>query len=88
MSEVQGSAAFAESLREAHETYRHLVEGIPAVLYIDANDEASTNIFTSPQIEGMLGFPVDRWRDDANLWIERVHQEDRERVLRAHRGRC
>ena len=57
MSDVAGSAVFAESLREAHETYRHLVEGIPAVLYIDANDEASTNIFTSPQVEAMLGFP-------------------------------
>ena len=84
MSDVAGSAAFAESLREAHETYRHLVEGIPAVLYIDANDEASTNIFTSPQVEAMLGFPVERWRD-ANLWADRIHEADRERVGRAHR---
>src|SRR4029453_17606621 len=32
-------------------TYRHLVEGIPAVLYVDANDDRSSNLYTSPQIE-------------------------------------
>jgi len=46
VSEVPVPPELADQLREAHETYRHLVEGIPAVLYIDANDEASTNIFT------------------------------------------
>lgn len=84
MSDLAGSAAFAEGLQEAHETYRHLVEGIPAVLYIDANDETPTNIYTSPQVEAMLGFPVDRWRDE-NLWAARIHEGDRERVERAHR---
>jgi len=56
VSDVAGSAALAENLREAHETYCHLVEGIPAVLYIDAN-----------------------------LWADRIHEADRERVERAHR---
>lgn len=48
MSEVPLPSVFAEQLREAHETHRHLVEGIPAVLYVDANDEGSTNISTRP----------------------------------------
>jgi len=77
-------AAFGDTLREAHETYRHLVEGIPAVLYVDANDERSTNIYTSPQVESLLGFTVERWRDDPDLWLDHVHEDDRERVLREH----
>ena len=79
MSEVPLPSVFAEQLREAHETYRHLVEGIPAVLCVDANDEGSTNIHTSPQIEPLLGFTVERWRDDPDLWIDRIHEDDRER---------
>jgi PAS domain S-box-containing protein len=84
VSEVPLSPGLAESLREAHETYRHLVEGIPAVLYVDANDERSTNIYTSPQIEPLLGFSVERWREEPDLWIDRMHEDDRERVLREH----
>lgn len=75
-----------DQLREAHETYRHLVEGIPAVLYLEANDDTSTNIYTSPQIEPLLGFTVERWRDEPDLMVERIHQDDRDRVVRAHRA--
>jgi hypothetical protein len=48
------------------------VEGIPAVLYVDANDDRSTSIYTSPQIERLLGFSVERWRDEPDLWIDRL----------------
>ena len=66
-------------------TYRHLVEGIPAVLYVDGNDDRSSNLYTSPQIEPLLGFSVEQWRDDPALWFERIHEDDRERVLEEHR---
>ena len=73
-----------ETLRQAHETYRHLVEGIPAVLYVDANDERSTKVYTSPQVEPLLGFTAERWRDDPDLWLDHVHEDDRERVVTEH----
>ncbi len=79
-------AGLVDQLREAHETYRHLVEGIPAVLYLDANDDTSTNIYTSPQIEPLLGFTLERWRDEPDLWVERIHEDDLDRVVRAHRA--
>jgi PAS domain S-box-containing protein len=78
-------ASFGDTLREAHETYRHLVEGIPAVLYVDANDERSTNIYTSPQVEPLFGFTVERGREDPDLWLDHIHEGDRERVLCEHR---
>jgi len=81
VSEVPLPQEIADQLREAHETYRHLVEGIPAVLYVDANDDHSSNIYTSPQIEPLLGFTVEQWRDDPALWVDRMHEDDRERVL-------
>ena len=85
MSTIPVSPEFMRSLREAHETYRHLVEGIPAILYIDANDDLSTNIYTSPQIEAILGFSAKEWGDDPNMWLARMHEDDRERVVRAHK---
>jgi PAS domain S-box-containing protein len=84
VSEVQVPPGLADQLREAHETFRHLVEGIPAVLYVDANDDGSTSIYTSPQIESLLGFSTGRWRDEPDLWIDRLHEDDRDRVLREH----
>ena len=85
MNTIPLSPDFMRGLREAESTYRHLVEGIPAILYIDAVDELSTNLYTSPQIERILGFSVAEWRDDPSLWIARMHQDDRERVLAEHR---
>lgn len=72
-------------LREAEATYRHLVEGTPGILYIDAVDELSTNLYTSPQIERILGFSVLEWREDPELWLARMHEHDRDRVLAEHR---
>ena len=37
--------------REAETRYRHLVERLPAVVYIDAVDEMATAIYISPQYE-------------------------------------
>jgi two-component system, NarL family, sensor histidine kinase UhpB len=76
---------FLRGLQEADATYRHLVEGAPAILYIDAVDELSTNLYTSPQIEQMLGYSVEEWREDPELWIIRLHEDDRQRVLLEHR---
>ena len=67
------------------EAYRTLVEGVPAVLYIDRPDEPSTNLYTSPQIEPILGFTVEEWRDDPELWAKQLHPDDVERALETHR---
>jgi PAS domain S-box-containing protein len=67
------------------EAYRTLVEGVPAILYIDRPDELSTNLYTSPQIEPILGFTVDEWRADAELWRKQLHPDDVERALTTHR---
>jgi PAS domain S-box-containing protein len=80
MSEVPG-----KRLDLHPEAYRTLVEGAPAILYIDRPDERSTNLYTSPQIEELLGYAVEEWMDDADLWVRSLHSEDRERVVEHHR---
>ena len=68
------------------DTYRTLVEGVPAILYIDRPDELSTNLYTSPQVEPILGFTVDEWRSDPELWRKRLHPDDVERAIETHRA--
>jgi PAS domain S-box-containing protein len=67
------------------EAYKTLVEGVPAILYIDRPDELSTNLYTSPQVERILGFTVQEWRDDPELWRKQLHTDDVERTLETHR---
>ncbi|MGH3145104.1 MAG: sensor domain-containing protein, partial [Rubrobacter sp.] len=72
-----------ERLREAEERYRTLVEQIPAVTYIDrATSGPDESLYTSPQIETMLGYTPEEWRE-GHLWPERLHPDDRERILAA-----
>ena len=64
--------------------YRTLVEQLPLVVYIDALDASSSNIFTSKQIEPLLGYSVEEWASDKDLFVRTLHPEDRDRVLAAH----
>ncbi|HET7128568.1 MAG TPA: diguanylate cyclase, partial [Gaiellaceae bacterium] len=76
-------AAAGERL-ELERRYGTLVEQLPLVIYVDALDASSSNIFTSRQIEGLLGYSVQEWRDDTDLFVKLLHPEDRARVLAAH----
>src|ERR687890_2484906 len=71
-----------EALGDAEQRYRTLVEQIPAVTYIDPVDDPDTSLYTSPQIEQMLGYTPKEWLNE-NVWPKRLHPDDRERILAA-----
>ena len=70
-----------ERLRRAEERYRVLVEHLPLVTYVDAIDDLSSNLYTSPQVEALLGYTPEEWRADPELFVRLLHPDDRERVL-------
>ena len=72
------------SPEEIARRYRTLIEQLPLVVYVDALDSVSSNIFTSPQIEPLLGYSVEEWASESDLFKRLLHPEDRERVLAAH----
>jgi diguanylate cyclase (GGDEF)-like protein/PAS domain S-box-containing protein len=72
-----------DALRRAEARYRTLVEQLPLAVYIDRVDRWSSNIYTSPQVEAMLGYSVEEWVDNKGLFVHMLHPEDRERVLAA-----
>lgn len=64
------------ALEEAERRYRQLVETIPAVVWLDRIDEESSNIYMSPQVEAMLGYPLSAWEEDPTFWTKIVHPDD------------
>jgi PAS domain S-box-containing protein len=70
-----------ERERVVEARYRSLVEQIPLVIYIDALDEPSSNIYTSPQIEGLVGYSPEEWVEDPDLFKKVLHPDDRNRVM-------
>ena len=68
-------------LRSAESRYRTLVERLPAVTYVAELGACGRWHYVSPQIESMLGFSPADWVSDSAQWIDRIHAEDREKVL-------
>jgi diguanylate cyclase (GGDEF)-like protein/PAS domain S-box-containing protein len=64
---------------EAH--YQRLVEQLPLVIYVDDVSDDAANIYTSPQVEALLGYTVEEWISDPELFVKLLHPADRERVL-------
>jgi PAS domain S-box-containing protein len=66
-------------------TLRALIEHVPATVYIDRLDETASNVYTSPRLEAELGYTVQEWVTDKDLYAKVLHPEDRERILAEYR---
>lgn len=75
-----------DRLRATEQRYRSLVEQLPLAVYIDRVDDASSNLYTSPQIQTMLGYTAEEWMADPLLFVKTLHPDDRETVLDVHRN--
>jgi PAS domain S-box-containing protein len=68
------------ALREAEARYRSLIESLPAIVYVSEIEAPYRPIYVSPEIES-LGYPLDEWRRNPDLWASLLHKEDRVRVM-------
>jgi PAS domain S-box-containing protein len=66
-------------------TLRALIEHVPVTVYIDRLDETGSNVYTSPRLESELGYTVQEWVSDKDLYAKVLHPEDRERILAEYR---
>jgi diguanylate cyclase (GGDEF)-like protein/PAS domain S-box-containing protein len=73
---------------EAGDRYRALIEEIPALTYVAWADETGSRAYVSPQLLAMTGFSPAEWLAEPDMWVRRLHPEDRERVLRQFRDAC
>jgi diguanylate cyclase (GGDEF)-like protein/PAS domain S-box-containing protein len=71
-----------ERLRDSEEEYRLLVTTIPEVVW--KTDAKGNVIFVSPQVEALLGYSADEFRQQGDsLWFKSVHPDDKEKVGQA-----
>jgi PAS domain S-box-containing protein len=71
-----------QQLRLAEERQAAIIESLPIILYLEDLDvEPRVPKFVSGNFQAVTGFTFDHVRKTPGLWIERVHPEDRERVL-------
>jgi len=70
------------TLRESEDQYQLLVATIPEVVW--KTDASGNVIFVSPQVETLLGYSAEEFRQQGDsLWFNSVHIDDKERVGRA-----
>jgi PAS domain S-box-containing protein len=74
---------------EAEGRFRTLAERGPAVIYsfqlVYGEGDAQPSLgstYISPQAAELVRYPVDHWRNKAEVWFEMMHPDDRERVAR------
>ena len=68
------------ALQVSEARHRSLVEQIPAVVFTLTSEVPPKLLYQSPQVEGLLGYPVDDWLTDPEFWPRVAHPEDRARV--------
>ena len=71
-----------QELRRAEQRQAAIIQSLPMVLYLepyDANPRAPTYI--SGDLEGICGFKLEDVHAQPNIWSDRLHPEDRLRVL-------
>ena len=73
---------------EAGDRYRALIEEIPALTYVAWADDVGSRAYVSPQLIAMTGFSPGEWLAEPDMWVRRLHPEDRDRVLRQFRDAC
>jgi diguanylate cyclase (GGDEF)-like protein/PAS domain S-box-containing protein len=62
--------------------YPELLQRVPAIIYIAGTGSEGRWLYISPQVEAILGYTAEEWCAAPRLWLECLHPEDREWVVR------
>lgn len=73
-----------QKAEQSEKRYKSLVQGIEAIVWeIDEIEGKFT--FVSERAEAILGYPLQDWLENPDLWKHIVHPEDRDRILALRR---
>jgi PAS domain S-box-containing protein len=77
-----------QELRRAEQRQGAIIESLPIILYLEQLDcDPRCPDFVSGNLQAMTGFTFEQVRATPSLWAERIHRDDRARVLEALRER-
>lgn len=85
---MSGDDSQASSLDDALVTdprafYQTLVEQIPVVTFIEPHDGKGVPTYISPQVEDLLGYTQQVWREQPDIGLRSIHPDDRSRWAEA-----
>ncbi len=80
-SEITERKQAEQLLRETETKYRALIEHAPEVIYLDKASDEGDNLFISPQVETLLGYPQKKFIEDPLFWHQIIHPEDYTRAV-------
>ena len=77
-----------QELRRAEQRQSVIIQSLPLVLYLEPHGTSARRPhFVSGDFKGITGFAFEAVRAEPNLWVDRLHPEDRDRVLAAMEAR-
>jgi PAS domain S-box-containing protein len=77
-----------QELRRAEQRQAAIIQSLPMVLYLEACDSGPRRpSFVSGDLEAITGFTLDEVYEHSDLWADRLHPDDRNRVLAAMEAR-
>jgi PAS domain S-box-containing protein len=77
-----------QELRRAEQRQAAIIQSLPMVLYLEPYDaKRRVPNYFSGDVEAMTGFRYEQLLEKPQIWTERLHPDDRERVLAALKAR-
>src|SRR5688500_16025353 len=65
---------------DENEKYRNFIEKLPVLFYAVKPDPPYDPIYVSPAFE-IFGFPLDEWIGTPDIWLQVIHEDDRQRIF-------
>ena len=72
--------ALSEALTQSEQRYRDLLEDVVAIVW-ERNLPDGRFTFVSQQASSILSYPVSRWIEEPDFWVNVVHKDDQERCV-------
>jgi len=89
-AEIERLRGIEDVVQKTKEKLQIVSRAISCAVYTALPDEPSTTLFLTGNIEELSGYSADDFIEDPGLWSDIIHENDRERVLKAlggHRGK-
>jgi PAS domain S-box-containing protein len=67
---------------DAEDRFRSLVEHLPVVVFTLSDEQPGRTLYVNEQIERILGYPAEEWMRNGDLWIDLLHQDERDELIR------
>jgi PAS domain S-box-containing protein len=77
-----------QELRRAEQRQAAIIQSLPMVLYLEPYDAHPRRPnYVSGDLQAVTGFSHDQVLNEPNIWVDRLHPEDRDRVIAAMEAR-